>query len=56
VLDWIAVARRNYVLVRVQVGSEQLMARRITRYSFDHLKIQRDIVITLGSGQNRLAC
>jgi molybdate transport system ATP-binding protein len=40
VLDWIAVAEQAHVLVRVQVGSEQLMAR-ITRYSFDHLKIQR---------------
>lgn len=41
VLDWIAVAEQAHVLVRVQVGNEQLMAR-ITRYSFDHLKIQQD--------------
>ena len=39
VLDWITVAEQAHVLVRVQVGGEQLMAR-ITRYSFDRLNIQ----------------
>lgn len=39
VLDWITVAEQAHVLVRVQVGGEQLIAR-ITRYSFDRLNIQ----------------
>jgi molybdate transport system ATP-binding protein len=39
VLDWITVAEQAHVLVRVQVGGEQLLAR-ITRYSFDRLNIQ----------------
>jgi molybdate transport system ATP-binding protein len=39
VLDWIAVAEQAHVLVRLQVGGEQLLAR-ITRYSFDRLHIQ----------------
>ena len=39
VLDCIRVAEQAHVLVRVQVGGEQLMAR-ITRYSFDRLNIQ----------------
>jgi hypothetical protein len=39
------------VLVRVQVGSEQLMAR--TRYSFDHLKIQRGQSLGLRSNRCR---
>lgn len=39
VLDWIAVAEQAHVLVRLQVGGEQLLAR-ITRYSFDCLHIQ----------------
>lgn len=41
VVDWINVAEQAHVLVRVQVGHEQLMAR-ITRYSFDRLNIQRE--------------
>lgn len=41
VVDWINVAEQAHVLVRVQVGREQLMAR-ITRYSFDRLNIQRE--------------
>ncbi|VXB46756.1 molybdate transporter subunit; ATP-binding component of ABC superfamily [Pseudomonas sp. 8BK] len=41
VLDWIKVAEQAHVLVRVQVGGEQLIAR-ITRYSFDRLQIQRE--------------
>jgi molybdate transport system ATP-binding protein len=41
VLDWINVAEQAHVLVRVQVGGEQLIAR-ITRYSFDRLQIQRE--------------
>lgn len=40
VVDCIEVAEKAYVLVRVQVGDEQLMAR-ITRYSFDRLHIQQ---------------
>ncbi len=39
VVDWINVAEQAHVLVRVQVGGEQLIAR-ITRYSFDRLQIQ----------------
>lgn len=38
VLNWINIAEQAHVLVRVQVGSEQLIAR-ITRYSFDKLGI-----------------
>jgi len=41
VVDWINVAEQAHVLVRVQVGGEQLLAR-ITRYSFDRLQIQRE--------------
>ena len=41
VVDWINVAEQAHVLVRVQVGGEQLIAR-ITRYSFDRLQIQRE--------------
>ncbi|MDZ4338457.1 MAG: TOBE domain-containing protein, partial [Pseudomonas sp.] len=41
VVDWINVAEHAHVLVRVQVGGEQLIAR-ITRYSFDRLQIQRE--------------
>jgi molybdate transport system ATP-binding protein len=41
VVDWINVAEQAHVLVRVQVGGEQLIAR-ITRYSFDRLNIQRE--------------
>jgi len=41
VLDWISVAEQAHMLVRVQVGGEQLIAR-ITRYSFDRLQIQRE--------------
>ncbi|MFP6860448.1 TOBE domain-containing protein, partial [Pseudomonas sp.] len=41
VLDWINVAEQAHVLVRVQVGGEQVIAR-ITRYSFDRLQIQRE--------------
>jgi molybdate transport system ATP-binding protein len=41
VIDWISVAGQAHVLVRVQVGDEQLIAR-ITRYSFDRLDIQRE--------------
>lgn len=39
VLEAIDVAGQAHVLVRVQVGAEQLIAR-ITRYSFDRLNIQ----------------
>lgn len=42
VVDWINVEGQAHVLVRVQVGGEQLIAR-ITRYSFDRLNIQRDL-------------
>lgn len=41
VVDWINVAEQAHMLVRVQVGGEQLIAR-ITRYSFDRLQIQRE--------------
>ncbi|MGB4074095.1 molybdenum ABC transporter ATP-binding protein [Pseudomonas sp.] len=41
VVDWINAEGQAHVLVRVQVGGEQLIAR-ITRYSFDRLNIQRD--------------
>lgn len=41
VLDWLNAEGQAHVLVRVQVGGEQLIAR-ITRYSFDRLNIQRD--------------
>jgi molybdate transport system ATP-binding protein len=39
VLDWIGDSKQAHVLVRVQVGGEQMLAR-ITRYSFARLNIQ----------------